>query len=293
VPNELSAETRERMATVQAQLDAINPIIFGENARIGLRYVRWTEVREQDINANVMPVGMFNALVANIRKNAAMESIPLCATRIETPDKIEVVSGHHRVRGANAAGIEFGVVLLYRGLTDSEIKAKQLSHNAIQGQSDPDIVREIFSRIVDIDAKVESYIDPDTLQAPTEPVRFEQIDVDPLADAKTVTLVFMPVQLRDFTTAMNLLKTEPDTIYLANRDAFDGFRSAVNRVRTDLEILAYPTALIEMARLATERLDQLAREHEEAAARAVPDTERPLPEDMRHEMLAEQAAGAL
>jgi hypothetical protein len=64
-------------------------------------------------------------------------------------------------------------------------------------------------------------------------------------------------------------------------------------VRTDLEILAYPTALIEMARLATERLDQLSREHEEAAARAVPETERPLPEDMRHEMLAEQAAGAL
>jgi hypothetical protein len=279
VPNDVSAATREHMAMVQAQLDAINPLVFGEGSKLGMRYVRVAEVREQDINANVMPVGMFNALVANVRKNSAMESLPLCATRIETPDRIEVVSGHHRMRAAATAGIEFVVVLLYRGLSDSEIKAKQLAHNSIQGQSDPDIVREIFSRIVDLDAKVESYIDPDTLQAPTDPVRFEQIDVDPLADAKTVTLVFLPTQARDFTTAMNLFKVDPDVVYLADRRAFDEFRETVNRARTDLEILAYPTAITELVRLARERLDQLVIEREHAAIRTVPETERPMADE--------------
>jgi hypothetical protein len=291
---ELNAEQRAHMATVQAQLDAVNPLIFGAGSRMSLRYVRWQDVREQDINANVMPVGMFNALVANIRKNSALESLPLCATRIETPNKIEVVSGHHRVRAANAAGIEYGVTLLYTGLTDSEIKAKQLAHNSISGQSDPDIVREIFSRIVDVDAKVESYIDPDTLQAPTEPVHFEEIDVDPLADAKTVTLVFLPTQARDFQTAMDVFKTEPDTVYVGARDAFEGFRAAVNRVRTDLEILAYPTAITEMARLAMERMDQLTAEREARAAAAVPETEGPLARARRaEEALQSQAAGVL
>jgi hypothetical protein len=287
MPHEISAAAREHMAVVQTQLDGVNALIFGEGSHISMRYVRVAEIREQDINANVMPVGMFNALVANVRKNRALESLPLCATRVATPDRIEVVSGHHRVRAASTAGIEAIVVLLYTGLSDSEIKAKQLAHNSIQGQSDPDIVREIFSRIVDIDAKVESYIDPDTLQAPTDPVHFEQIDVDPLADAKTVTLVFLPTQARDFQTAMNVFKTDPDVAYLAHREAFDGFRAAVNRVRTDLEILAYPTAITEMARLANERLDQLAQERAERA-RNVPETERPLRDE--HAELVSQAA---
>jgi hypothetical protein len=287
VPNELSAETRERMAMVQAQLDAINPIIFGENARIGLRYVRWAEVREQDINANVMPVGMFNALVSNVQKNGVLESLPLCATRADTPELIEVVSGHHRVRAALAVGIKFGVVLCYEGLTDSEIKAKQLAHNAIQGSSDPDIVREIFGRIQDIDARVEAYIDPETMQAPSDPVRFEAVDVDPLAEAKTVVLVFLPTSARDFTTAMEKLNSEPDLIYMGSREAFDGFRTAVNRVRQDLEVLAYPTALTEMARLAVERLNQLAEERARGAEQPAHETGNDL-----HELRAE-AAGAL
>jgi hypothetical protein len=270
-------QKREHVASVQRSLDALNPTLFGEGSRLGMAYVRYIEVREQDINANVMPVGMFNALVSNVQKNSALESLPLCATRASTPDVIEVVSGHHRVRAANAAGIEFGVVLLYRGLTDSEIKAKQLAHNAIQGSSDPDIVREIFTRIVDLDARVESYIDPNTIQPPPEPVRFEQIDVDPLADAKQVSLIFLPTQARDFSRAMEQLKTEPDVIYLASREAFDGFRDAVNRVRADLEILAYPTALTEMARLALKGLD-VERAEREAAART-------------HEPVVESGAG--
>lgn len=281
---EMSAEQkREYVASVQRQLDALNPILFGEGSQLSMRFVRYSELREQDINANVMPVGMFNALVANVRKNAALESLPLCATRAETPDVLEVVSGHHRVRAANAAGIEFGVVLLYRGLTDSEIKAKQLAHNAIQGSSDPDIVREIFTRIVDLDARVESYIDPDTIAPPPEPVRFEQIDVDPLADAKQVLLVFLPTQARDFTRAMELLKSEPDVVYAAHRECFDGFREAVNRVRTDLEILAYPTAITEMVRLAMRGLEVEAAERAAAASSPVPAVEsgEALPDDMR------------
>jgi hypothetical protein len=272
--------------SVQAQLDALHPVLFGDGHPIRLLYVRYAELREQDINANVMPVGMFNALVSNVRKNGALESLPLCATRADTPDVIEVVSGHHRVRAANAAGLLFGVVLCYVGLTDSEIKAKQLAHNAIQGQSDPDIVRDIFTRIVDLDARVESYIDPDTIQSPAEPVRFEQIDVDPLADAKTVTVVFLPTQARDFSRAIETLKVDPDVVYVAHAEAFDAFRAAVNRVRTDLEILAYPTAITEMTRLAMERLEQLSAERRAVVASATPAVER---SEGLHELMATTA----
>src|SRR5438552_334118 len=92
---------------IQEQLDALHDIMFGGAHPLRMRYVRYADLREQDINANVMPVGMFNALVANMRKNGALESLPLCATRVATPHLIEIVSGHHRVRAAVQAGIEY------------------------------------------------------------------------------------------------------------------------------------------------------------------------------------------
>jgi hypothetical protein len=263
--------------TVQQQLDALHDVIFGAENRMKLRYVRYADIREQDINANVMPVGMFNALVQNVRKNAALESLPLCATRAETPNRIEVVSGHHRLRAAMAAGLTYGVVLCYDGLTDSEIKAKQLAHNSIQGSSDPEIVREIFARIHDVESQLESYIDPEIIGAVPDPVAFTIVDIDPLADAKTVVLVFLPTQFTAFERSMDLLKSEPDTVYVAHQAAFDGFRDALRRTRTDLDVLSMPTAIVEMARLATERLNQLQQERE--TAHAVPETERPMADD--------------
>jgi hypothetical protein len=242
---------------VNELLAQLNPMMFGTNSKLSLVYVNFADVREQDINANVMPTGMFNALVANIRKHQTLESVPLCATRAETPNVIEVVSGHHRIRAAKQAGVRGGVVLLYQGLSNSEIRAKQLAHNSIAGASDPEIVRELFQQIDDLDARIESFIDPNAFDELPKAVSFDMIDIDPLADSKTVTVVFLPTQLKDFSTAVEFLAEQPDEVYLAARDSFDGFREAVQKVREDLEVVAYPTALAAMARLALERLAQI------------------------------------
>lgn len=238
----------------QQLLEQLNPILFGENPKLRLEWVDFDEAREQDINANVMPTGMFNALKSNIEKNKALESVPLFATRAETPGVIEVVSGHHRVRAAKQAGIRGGIGLVYHNLTNSEIRAKQLAHNSIAGSSDPEVVREIFQQIEGVSEQMESFIDPNAFDALPEAVSFEQIDIDPLADAKTVTVVFLPTQNKDFRTAVDLLTNDPDEVYLVNREAFDGFKEAVHKVREELEIVSYPTALAAMARLALERL---------------------------------------
>ena len=260
---------------INAQLDQLNPLLFGSNSRLKLKYVNFDDVREQDINANVMPAGMFNALKSNVQKNAALESIPLCATREETPDRIEIVSGHHRIRAARAAGITSGVVLLYEGLTNSELRAKQLAHNSIAGNSDPEIVREIFSQIDDLGDRMESFIDPDAFASLPQAVKFDMVDVDPLADAKTVTVVFLPTQIRDFQTALDLLTSDPDVVYTANREIFDGFKDAVHKTREQLEIVSYPTALAAMARLAVERLGQIKAEQDRLANNAAESGQEP------------------
>lgn len=242
---------------VQLHLDALHTLLFGEGNPLRLLYVRYADLKEQDVNANVMPAGMFNALVANVRKNGSLESLPLCATRATSPTVVEVVSGHHRVRAALQAGLEHGVVLCYEGLTDAEIRAKQLAHNSIHGASDPEIVREIFSHIEAAESQIEAYIDPELIGAVPDPIVFAPVEIDLMADVRTVVLVFLPTQFRAFDRAMETLKTEPDAVYLGATATFDGFKAAVNRVRAELDVISYPAALVEMARLAVERLDQV------------------------------------
>lgn len=252
-----SERTLEIQRETNAMLATMNPIIFGRHSRLKLWYVLYENIREQDINANVMPVEMFNQLVSNVRNAGALESLPLMATRSETPEVVEIVSGHHRTRAAKQAGLEGGVVLLYEGLTNSELRAKQLAHNSIAGKSDPEIVKAIFQQIQSIESQMESYIDPNQFDEIPTSISFKMVDIDPLEDAKTVTVVFLPTQVADFKTAVDLLSSKPDEVYLARREDFDNFREAVQKTQEQLTVVAVPTAIAAMARLALERLAQL------------------------------------
>lgn len=244
---------------IQGALALVNARVFGPDSRLVLEYVRFEDLREQDLNANAMPQEMFVALVGNIQRSGALESMPLVANR-QGSDVLEVVSGHHRIRSARRAGITHGLVLRYKDLTLSEIRAKQLAHNSIAGTSDPQLVTELFNQIDGVDLQLEAFIDPKAIGKVPEAVSFKQIDIDPLVEAKTVTIVFLPTQVRDFERAIELLSDNPDEIYLAHREAFDGFRDAIQRMRKDLNTKAMPTALCEMARIAIDYCDNLSED---------------------------------
>ncbi len=245
---------------IQGLLDRLNALVFGKDSRMGFAHVSFDDIREQDINANAMPTEMFNALVGNIKKNGVLESVPLCATR-QGSDQIEIVSGHHRIRAARQAGQAGGVVIVCRGLTDAEIKAKQLAHNSISGTSDPQIVKEIFEQIDSLSLQMEAYIDTKELEKVPDPLSYKPLDVNPLYEAKTVTVVFLPTEFRDFDKAVDLLSPKPDTVYIAHKETFDQFKKAVKTVQDKLEIKSVPTAIAEMAALALEHLNAIEVEH--------------------------------
>lgn len=253
----------KRAADINEMLETLNERLFGSEWRIGLHYVDdWDDLREQDLNANVMPPEMFNALVTNIEKNTALESIPLIANR-KGRDQKEIVSGHHRVRAARDAGIKGGLVLWYKDLTDDEIRAKQLAHNSISGSSDPEIVAEIFGEIQDLELQMEAFIDPSIADEVPDPMSFPQVDIDPLAEAKVVTLLFLPTQLDEFHNAVDLLASDVDEVYVAHQDAFDGFKEAVTRVRRELVVRNVPAAVSHMATIVLEYLGELQELEEE------------------------------
>ena len=241
----------------QDLLRALNLQIFGINPRMTLEYVAIADLREQDVNANAMPVEMFNALVGNLKRAGHPETVPLIANR-EGSDVLEVVSGHHRIRGMRRAGQTHCLAFRYHDLTESEIRAKQLAHNSIAGESDPQIVKELFGSIGALELRVESFIDPASLAELPKPVPFKAVDADLLLTSKTVTVVFLSTQAEDFAKALELLHPagREDTVYLASLDTFEGFKKAVHQTRKYLNIKSMPMAIAAMAELALRQIEQ-------------------------------------
>ena len=225
---------------------------------LALRYVAVDDIREQDLNAQSMTKAMFDQLVSNIGEAGVLESIPLCATVAGEGDQIWMVSGHHRLRAARAAGQTHMLILIYEALTWDRVRSKQLAHNSIAGTSDPELIKRIWEQIDDVKARFESFIDPRMFDNIPPAVSFKPVDVNMQNFAKTVVIAFLPVQHSDFEAAVEacLPKGDVDKVYLAHQEHYEAWMEALRKVREDLDIVAIPTALAAMARLAVERLEE-------------------------------------
>ena len=206
------------------------------------------DVKEQDINARIMKDDMQSLLTENITKRGQLESLPLLADK---DGKLEIVSGHHRVKSAKAAGIEELISIIdVSGLTRSQIAAKQLAHNAIEGFDDESTLKEICKAITDVDDMIESAM-------PKEYFNEIQHEVESLAtpaldfDFKTVTFTFLPHQLHDLE---NVIKSIPagELLGYADIDQFKSFADAVEKTKKYENIKAVGTAIYQMVKLTEE-----------------------------------------
>jgi hypothetical protein len=136
-------------------------------------------LREQDKNARYMTKEMMERLTATVRRDQRLESLPFCA---ETKRGVEIVSGHHRVRAATAAGqTNVWCIVDTTGLTPDQIKAKQLAHNSIAGIDDEAVLAQIYGEIADSESRLEAFLD-------------RKFDIPPLPESITGAGDFDPVQ---------------------------------------------------------------------------------------------------
>src|ERR1035437_10075790 len=94
--------TRKNKAEAPAPVTEPQKIVELGNG-LELWRVHPSTLREQDVNARAMPKAMFERLAQTIARDKRLESLPLCA---KTDKGLEIISGHHRVRAATAAGID-------------------------------------------------------------------------------------------------------------------------------------------------------------------------------------------
>jgi ParB-like chromosome segregation protein Spo0J len=205
-------------------------------------------LREQDVNARSMPKAMFERLAQTIARDKRLESLPLCA---KTERGLEIISGHHRVRAATAAGIsEMFVLVDVTGLTRSQISAKQLAHNAIEGQDNDQLLAEIYRQIEDAESKLEAFIDQKfDIELPK--VKIEGLDVE--IDFKTVLLIFLPRVKERLDRALEYLRSSGqrlDGVYIAADSDYAPLEKAVRKINEEYDVRVVADIIGKMADLA-------------------------------------------
>ena len=181
---------------------------------------RQVEVNMPDLKAvpfDPMKTEMQKQLTDNIKKRGQLESLPFCAL---IDGKIEIISGHHRIRSAKDSGVltELFVILDTTGLRRSQVAAKQLAHNAISGFDDQSTLKEIAKMIDDVDDMLESYIGKDIIGEPMAELE-KLLSPKVEFDWKNVTFTFLPHQLRDLDQLVKVLGSlNPDMLGVADID---------------------------------------------------------------------------
>lgn len=150
----------DAVARMSAILKDISATLYGE--KLELRIVDPKTIVTLKKNARYMGKATFDQLVSNVQTDGRLESVPLCHTLAN--GALEVLSGNHRVKAAIKAGLDrILVMVIPHELPIGKKRARQLSHNAIVGQDDMQLLRELWDEIDDLAEKLYSGLDSEAL----------------------------------------------------------------------------------------------------------------------------------
>lgn len=230
-------------------------LIYNMGSGLQIVKVLIDQVREQDINARIMKNEMQDQLTANIKKRGQLESLPFL---VMNDGKIEIISGHHRIKSARAAGLkEIVAIMDVSGLNRSQIAAKQLAHNAIAGFDDESVLREICKMIDDVDDMLESYIGKDIMEEPLE--QYEKL-ISPAVhfDFKNISFAFLPHQVKDMDALLRNLETSsPEIIGVAAYEQCKAFVETLSKYQKFTDIRNMGAAIHSMIHAANEKMDDI------------------------------------
>lgn len=191
-----------------------------------VQVISGSELKEQDVNAQVMEATKFERLVENIRLRGGLESLPYCH-RPSGEGPISIVSGHHRAKAARVAGLpKFPILVDENPMPRSLIRAKQIAHNELTGSPDMDILRKMIDEIDNPEDMLISGLDESVL--PDLDEDSTKLDL-PHADFdwQMVSIMFLPEQLNRFEELARLLPPGTEMVGAAGLKQFDSFSKAM------------------------------------------------------------------
>ena len=225
-----------------SQIEELNRRIEEAGQPFKLAVVDIEELSLLEKNARYMTNEQFNRLVNNIKQDGGLSSVPFC---YKEGDRYKVLSGNHRVMAAREAGLK-QVLIMYtdKKTTKAEQIAVQLSHNAIVGQDDPTILKELWDEINDVDLKVYSGLDDKILD------EIKKISIEPLSEVKldyrTLSFLFLPSELERVKKVIQeaVELCGGDEIYVARLEEFDRMLAAMSKTNAAYNIKNAATSLL-------------------------------------------------
>lgn len=215
-----ATDTEAQVGALNAQLQA-DPRSIEIVPELWFTFVKVDELKEQDLNAQTMQPAQMERLAANVLERGALESLPYCAAPSGSPP-IEIVSGHHRVRAAAAAGLkEIAVLLDLKPMSRSRIVAKQIAHNELSGVPDTDVLRELAKLLENVDDLLHSALPEEMLPTPDESFASTVLGT-PKADFdwRMLSFLFLPHQVESLVEVSKLLDSGQEFIGIAAREEF-------------------------------------------------------------------------
>jgi len=190
--------------------------------------VHLDSLREADVNAQVMSEDKFNQLAQNMKAEGALESLPLVLLTSRKPPEFLIISGHHRARSARVAGImEIFVIVIERELSDDEITAKQLAHNALSGFSNPELLKKLYESIEDVNQRMASGLTELDVAMDIPSINVDDLDVE--FEFEPIYIMFMKSGSERFEQLIDRLVPEAKK-YVADVDDFKHFVATVHKI---------------------------------------------------------------
>lgn len=210
-------------------------------------------------NARYMRHEQFQLLVDNVKRDGKLTSVPFGA--INEDGTYTVLSGNHRVMAAIEAELdEIEIMVTDDELTEKQRLAIQLSHNSISGQDDPDVLKELYKSLNDVDWQIYSGLDDKSLEM------IEAVDALSFSEStlkfRTVTLLFLPEEIEEVESAFKDAKELISTNYwwLANMKQYDDYLDLIRGTQHSTNVSNIATGLMTILEVFKKNVAQLSDE---------------------------------
>lgn len=138
-----------KISEIRAKLDDINNLIKPYQ----LAYVHvLNDCVPLEKNAHYMAKEIQDRLTENIKQDGFLSQLPFAMKRSED-GKFLILSGNHRLKSAIKAGLEYILVLYVDEISKDRQIGYTLSHNALVGKDDLQMLKEIYNEIQSIESR--------------------------------------------------------------------------------------------------------------------------------------------
>jgi len=208
-------------------------------------------------NARYMTNETFKNLVANIRRDGGLTSVPLCWKR---NGKYLILSGNHRIQAARSAG-QTHVLIIYieKNLTRQEQVAIQLSHNSIVGQDDIIILKQLWDEIEDIGIKYYAGLDDKILE------ELKKMQLQSLSEVnleyRQITFIFLDEEVDHIISLFNkaLKEISSKEVFIGKLTEFDRLMKGLAKTQAAYNIHNMATSFMLMLNIFENHYDDLAQ----------------------------------